>query len=104
MLKKQARDLVTMALRSLGRAGVEMGARVAGKGSRGLGGGVSHRTRQLAGAERSLSSSFVGEGQGQFGSSQAPSYRQGASCEACYHFDVDFGVRCEVPGTAKVIR
>lgn len=68
--------LATMALRSLSRAGVEMGGRVAGKGSRGLG-GVTHATRHLAGAERKMSS-FVGEGHGQFGRSQAPSYRQGA--------------------------
>lgn len=65
-----------MAFRSLSRAGVKMGARVAGKGGRGLG-GVSHATRHITGTERQMSS-FVGEGRGQFGRSQAPSYRQGS--------------------------
>lgn len=81
--KEEASELEAMALRSLGRAGVEMGARLAGEGCRGLRGGASHTTRNLVGAERKMSSSFVGEGQGQFGRSQAPSFRQGSSFEAC---------------------
>lgn len=67
-----------MALRSLGRAGVEVGGRVAGKRA-------PHATSRhvVLGAERKMQmSSFVGEGhgQGQFGRSHAPSYRQGVPC------------------------
>ncbi|CAM9124551.1 unnamed protein product [Ectocarpus sp. 4 AP-2014] len=60
-----------MALRSLSRAGVEMGARVAGTGSKCC--RVPHPTRHVGGAERKMSS-FVGQGPGH----QAPSFRQGS--------------------------
>jgi len=78
------RELTAMALRSLSRAGVEVGGRVAGKRA-------THAARHVVlGAERKMSS-FVGEGhgQGQFGRSQAPSYRQGAPYKAlpCRKFE-----------------
>eukprot|EP00903_Cladosiphon_okamuranus_P019923 g18310.t1 len=56
-----------------------MGGRVArkAKGSRGLGGATHATSRHFGGAERKMSS-FVVEGHGQFGRSQASSYRQGS--------------------------
>ncbi|CAM9519104.1 unnamed protein product [Laminaria digitata] len=66
-----------MALRSLRRAGVEVGGRMAGKGGR-VGATIAKRNL-IAGVERK-SSSFVGHGQGQghFGRPQTPSHRQGS--------------------------
>ncbi|CAM9244795.1 unnamed protein product [Scytosiphon promiscuus] len=65
-----------MALRSLSRAGMGIGGRVASKGGQGIV-VATHGSRHMAGAERRMSS-FVGQGQGHFGDSQPPSYRQGS--------------------------
>eukprot|EP00752_Nemacystus_decipiens_P010036 g8949.t1 len=54
-----------------------MGVRVAGKGSKGPG-GVIQASRYIGRAQQRKMSSFMGEGHGQFGRSQAPSYRQGS--------------------------
>lgn len=88
-----------MALRSLSRAGVEVGGRMAGKGR--VGATMTHRNL-IASVERK-SSSFVGQGQGQghFGRSQTPSYRQGVlffqADEACYRLSGAGGsVTCDL--------
>ncbi|CAM9552495.1 unnamed protein product, partial [Hapterophycus canaliculatus] len=65
-----------MALRSLSRAGMGIGGRLAPKGGRSVVGATSG-SRHAASTEQHMSS-FVGQGQGRFGDSQPPSYRQGS--------------------------